>query len=156
HTKPCSTFDGDTCTPILFGGFSGDSPIVFGVKLDTDTNPPTVCPLGTCTTVMAPTQILPPNQNFVSGSHPTGGGPWGSVNDRVYSFSLDPATGDLFKAEVDDANAFTSFDRVDDLVFGVTRQSALIDDGTSVVCTPIPCLHSIMTVFKKQCFTSLT
>jgi hypothetical protein len=153
-TVPCSIFDGETCTPIFYGGGVGNSQSVFGVKLDTDANPPTLCPLGTCTTVKTPVQVMPPNDAFVSTSHPkSNAGPWGSINNTIYSFAGDPDTGDLFKADSDDANTFVSYDRINEVVFRVTRGSALKSDGTK--CTPFPaCAHSVVTVFKKECFKS--
>lgn len=155
--KPCSVFNGNSCTPLFFGGQCGAGATFFGIRLDMDVDPPTPCPLDSCVTVLTPTQVDPPNKAFVSASHPTSGSePFGSINDIVYSVSGDVATGDLFKSYGNYDTSDTSFDRINDLVYRVSRNEDLCQDGTrtSCACTPNPCYHSVISVFKKQCFTS--
>ncbi len=146
---PCSVFDDETCTPVFYGGAGGVSANFFGVLLNQDV-PPVAPPSG----VVVPIQTQAPNANFVSTSHPTGG-PWGTINDMIYSLSGDPDTGDVFKSfDTVDPNNFTSYDRVNQLVFRVTRSTNLQPDGTR--CQEAGCKRSLVTVFDRSCFVDTT
>ena len=153
-TLPCSVFDPETCVPIFFGGGAGSVPNTFGVKLDTDILAPTPCPVSSCTATLSPVTVMPPNDSFVSASHPKSGGAFGSINDAVYSFAGDPDTGEVYKATTD-GTSHMSYDRINQLVYQIADGSSINSDGTR--CTPFPaCSHSVVTVFRKECFTTQT
>ncbi len=143
------------CRPVFFGGVSRQ---VDGFDLTVDV-PGT--PFTTNGTAMATTIVRPPNESFISTSHPKTAagssvptGQYGSINDYAYSMGGDPSDGTIFLSEDQTNsvnNSFLAFDRVNEIAFRVGRDSKMGAAGID----PNMVARPLVTAFKKGCFTNI-
>lgn len=132
------------CQPIFYGAHSAQ---VEGYHLNADV-PPT--PYDVNSSPITPNRQERPNKDFISTSHPNGG-PFGSVNHNVYSIAGDPDDGWVYLAadqSVFHNNSFVAYDKTNQLVFRVGRESKIGPQGFDVDNTARP----LITVFKRECF----
>lgn len=142
YLNPCGIKIQGECAPRFWGGRNSD---FFGANLVVDV--PGTPDDGQTITVP---HIDAPNKAFTSASHPVGG-QVGTVNDSVYSMSGDEE-GNHFLAYFPDTgsgNNFTSYDKVNQVVYLATRTTELEPDGTRANQKK-PALY----VFKRSCFIS--
>lgn len=134
----------NNCQPIFYGGWVDK---VEGYHL-TANIPPT--PFTIQPNPITPQRQMRPNQNFVSTSHPPGG-LFGSVNEKAYSMAGDPDEGWVYLAADEEPfgnNSFTAYDRTNQLVFRVGRESKIGPQGRD----PSQPSRPLVTVFKRECF----
>lgn len=154
----CSTKarSGGNCAPRLHFTCNGCTRSkVQAVDLTADANPPTLYTVSS--SPVTPTEVVAPNKNFDSVSHPTSGTyngmELGSINDKVYSMAGDPDEGNIFRTNRDGGGSLShvAYDRLNGIVYRIDRTSNLLPDGHAGSAG-----GPVISIFKKECFISRT